>query len=302
MQRALYRMGRDPLQAYPYAMNQPLQGRVIAVPETRQLDVLSRLLEARGATVRPCPLVGIHDVEDPSAVDAWTDDFIAHGLDLLILLTGEGLRRLHGRAVSRQIEPQFLAALQATPALTRGPKPAAALRSLGLKAQYAAAEPTTQGVIQTLAEQTLRAARVGVQLYGDEPNRPLIDHLESAGATVLPVAPYRYADEAETEQVAALIAALAAGEIDAITFTSTPQVRRLYAVARERGLEAALQTGWERCTVAAVGPVVAEALQGRGVNIDVMPGDAYFIKPLVNALAARLAPSPADPERGAEDA
>ena len=38
-----------------------LAGRVIAIPETRQLDVLARLLERRGATVLKVPLVAIYD-------------------------------------------------------------------------------------------------------------------------------------------------------------------------------------------------------------------------------------------------
>jgi uroporphyrinogen-III synthase len=38
-----------------------LSGRTIAVPETRELDVFSSMLERRGATVLRCPLVAILD-------------------------------------------------------------------------------------------------------------------------------------------------------------------------------------------------------------------------------------------------
>ena len=68
--------------------------------------------------------------------------------------------------------------------------------SSGSPPDLPAAKPTTAGVIETLRALDLRGRRVGVQLYGDEPNRALIDFLESAGATALPVAPYRYADGA----------------------------------------------------------------------------------------------------------
>ncbi len=53
-----------------------------------------------------------------------------------------------------------------------------------------------------------------------------------------------------------LLARIEHGDIDAIAFTSTPQVRRLIAVGGEARVTQALQ----RTHVAAIGPVVAEAL------------------------------------------
>lgn len=45
-----------------------LAGRTIAVPETRELDIFSSMLERRGATVIRCPLVTILDAPDPQPV------------------------------------------------------------------------------------------------------------------------------------------------------------------------------------------------------------------------------------------
>src|SRR5689334_15460449 len=75
-------------------MTNSLNGRTIAIPETRELDVFAGLLERRGAAVFRCPLVAIHDAPDPQPILQWVDDVIAGKLDDLILLTGEGLRRL----------------------------------------------------------------------------------------------------------------------------------------------------------------------------------------------------------------
>src|SRR5882757_2048569 len=71
-----------------------LLGRVIAIPETRELDIFTALLERRGARVLRCPLVAIHDAPDPRPVMAWIERVIAGDCDDLILTTGEGLRRL----------------------------------------------------------------------------------------------------------------------------------------------------------------------------------------------------------------
>src|SRR5256885_8420178 len=47
---------------------QPLAGRTIAVPETRELEVFAAMLERRGASVVRCPLVAIRDAPDPAPV------------------------------------------------------------------------------------------------------------------------------------------------------------------------------------------------------------------------------------------
>jgi uroporphyrinogen-III synthase len=89
-------------------------------------------------------------------------------------------------------------------------------------------------------------------------------------------------------QVEKLIARLAAGEVDAIAFTSSPQYRRLVEVADKKGLRAQLSTGLERTMVAAVGPVAAEAMEKDGVRVDMIPEDSFFMKPMVTKLTEVL--------------
>jgi uroporphyrinogen-III synthase len=48
----------------------------------------------------------------------------------------------------------------------------------------------------------LSGRRVGVQLYGSEPNLPLMQFLQHAGACVLPVAPYVYSGASAARQCA----------------------------------------------------------------------------------------------------
>jgi len=266
--------------------SQPLAGRVVAVPETRELEVFAGLLERRGAQVLRCPLVAIRDAPDPAPVLAFARTLAADGFDDLILSTGEGLRRIV--ACLERLQPAlrapFLAALARVRKVTRGPKPARALRELGLKSDLAAAEPTTAGIIATLAELSLSGRRVGVQLYGTEPNAPLIEFLERMGAVVTSVAPYVYADGADAAAVQELLGRLTAGKVDAIAFTSTPQVERLFAVGAPDAVRAALA----RTLVAAVGPVVADALRRHGVAARLMPEESFFLKPLTAALEEAL--------------
>jgi uroporphyrinogen-III synthase len=264
-----------------------LAGRTIAVPETRELDVFAGLLERRGASVLRCPLVAIRDAPDPARVLEWIRAFAGGGCDDLILLTGEGLRRLIGCIERHEpaLHGPFLRELTRVRKITRGPKPARALRELGLAADLPAQEPTTQGIIQTLRAVSLEGRRIGLQLYGTEPNRPLVDFLQGAGASVRPVAPYVYADAIEDGAVRRLLERMTAGAVDAIAFTSASQVERLFALESEQVVKAAL----ERTLVAAVGPVVAAALEAHGAHARVMPR-AFFLKPLTSALEEALAP------------
>ena len=267
-----------------------LSGRTIALPETRELDRLAQMLTAEGATTLRCPLVAIKDVPDQGLVEAWLRALVAGGMDDVVFLTGEGLRRLLAAAERIGLRAEVVGALGRVRKVTRGPKPARALHEVGLASDLPAAVPTSAGVIEELRALDLRGRRVGVQLYGEEPNRPLMEFLAQAGAQALPVAPYIYASGSDDAAVAELIAALADARVDAIAFTSASQVDRLWAVAAASGAEARLRAGMARVRVAAIGPIVDEALAARGVRIDVMPEKAFVMRRLVDALAAALGP------------
>ena len=265
-----------------------LAGKTIAVPETRELDVLAQLFEQRGARVIRCPLVAILDAHDPKPIEAWLRRFVAGTCDDLILFTGEGLRRLLRFVERIELQNAFIGALGRVRKITRGPKPVRALREIGLAADLQAAEPTTEGIIAALTAFDLTGRTVGVQLYGDEPNLPLMNFLSRAGATADPVAPYVYASNVDDERVADLIDRIAAGAVDVMAFTSASQVRRLWDVARKRGIEAPLRTGLAHAVVAAVGPVTATEATRFGMNPAIVPSRAHSMKPLVNEIAAAM--------------
>jgi len=261
-----------------------LSGQIVAVPESRQLDILEDLLVRRGASVVRVPLVAILDAPEPEPVLRWIDTFIGDPADYLIILTGEGLRRLCSLARRHGREAAFIAALQRTCTVCRGPKPGRALKEIDLKPDLLGKAPTTPGVIATLHELDLAGKRVAVQLYGEEPNLLLIDYLGDRGAVVSAVAPYVYAPHTHEEKVVELIHALARGDITMMTFTSQPQFTRLQEVASRNGIEEALRIGLARIVVAAVGPVVGEQLQAAGVRVSVMPESQFFMKPMVTEL------------------
>jgi uroporphyrinogen-III synthase len=267
----------------------PLAGRRVAIPETRQLDLLADMLEQRGAEIVRCPLVAILDAPDPEPIEAWLNDFIARPCDDLILLTGEGLRRLVGFADRAGVKDNFVEAINRSRTITRGPKPGRALKEIYLKPDLLAEAPTTDGVIATLEKEDLKNRRIGVQLYGTDPNEKLIGYLRSRETTVLPVSPYIYSSKSEEGEVLSLIDSLKAGEIDVIAFTSQPQYKRLAAVAIAHGRADSLHQSLVNTTIAAVGPVMKKALSDAGIPVEITPDSSFFMKPLVRKMVEVLA-------------
>jgi uroporphyrinogen-III synthase len=202
-------------------------------------------------------------------------------------MTGEALRRLLGFAERAGLRDGVVAALGRTRTVTRGPKPVRALKEIGLTPTKVAEVPTTEGVITALRPESLAGQTIGVTLYG-QPNPALEEFLTSARAAVRTVLPYVYAPAADAERVMEVIARMARGEVDAVVFTSSPQVERLYEVAGQHHLQGTLRQGLERTRVAAVGPVVADTLRQRGIRLDICPEQGFVMKNLVQHIKRAL--------------
>jgi len=261
-----------------------LKGKTVALPESRQLDVLAGLFERRRAKVIRVPMVTILDSPDQDSVICWLKTFIDSPPRYFVILTGEGLRRLVYAAERNKLKDEFVYKLSLVVKICRGPKPVTALKEVGLNAEYLGKEPTTKGVIATLELLNIEKMDIAVQLYGTEPNIPLIDYLQSRGVSnIRSIAPYIYSEHSDSVKVIGLVKHLHAGKVDLIAFTSKPQVKRLFSVARGNGLESKLIEGLARTHVAAIGPIMQQELQDYGVDVSVAPEESYSMKPLVKA-------------------
>lgn len=274
-------------------MTDRLSGYRILILETREEAQFSRLLTEQGADVLQCPMFAIHDAPDPAPVEAWIRRFIEKPCDDLVLMTGEGLRRL--MKVARRIgcDADFVAALGKARKFARGPKPGRALREIGLEPQVTTEKPTSEGIAEMLSRFDLRGHRLGLQLYPDKDHTTLIGAITAQGAEVEPVLPYVYDAKAADANIVIAIEEMAAGKVDAIALTSSGQPRRLFEVAKAHGCEARLREGLAKTPIASVGPVVADELKLHGLHADISPAnDAYFMKPLISAMAAALTKAP----------
>jgi uroporphyrinogen-III synthase len=273
-------------------MADKLDGYRILILETREEAQFSRLLTEQGAEVLQCPMFAIHDAPDAAPIEAWIRRFIDKPRDDLVLMTGEGLRRLMKVARRIGVDQDFVTALGKARKFARGPKPGRALREIGLEPQVTTEKPTSEGIAEMLSNVDLKGHRVGLQLYPDKDHSILIGAVTAQGAEVDPVLPYIYDAQAADANIVTAIGEMAQGRIDAIALTSSGQVRRLVEVAQAHGCEARLREGLARTPIASVGPVVSDELRSHGLRTDISPAnDAYFMKPLISAMAAALGKS-----------
>jgi uroporphyrinogen-III synthase len=286
MTRAAHEKEQNPAGPMP----DKLTGYRILILETREEAQFSRLLAEQGAEVLQCPMFIIHDVPNAAPIEAWIRRFILEPCDDLVLMTGEGLRRLLKLARRMDVEAAFISALAVTRKYARGPKPGRALREIGLEPQATTAKPTSVGVAEMLSSVNLRGHRVGLQLYPDKDHGALIGALTAQGAEIDEVIPYAYDTQAADANIVTAVEQMAKGQVDAIALTSSGQVRRLVEVAQAHGCGDRLREGLQRTLIASVGPVVSNELKSHGLRTDIFPANqTYFMKPLISAIAAELA-------------
>jgi uroporphyrinogen-III synthase len=110
--------------------------------------------------------------------------------------------------------------------------------------------------------------------------RVLAEGLREGGASVDALTVYRtLAGEVDAE---ALREQLRGRRLDAITFTSPSTAEHFASLLDEESLKAAAD-----CTVAAIGPVTADALRRLGLAPDWVPDDPT-VRALVEGLVARV--------------
>jgi uroporphyrinogen-III synthase len=227
--------------------------------ESRRAAEMAELIRKQGGE----PFVAPSMREVPLAADAATAQFTerlyAGQFDMMVLLTGVGTRQLH-----RLLGPRFVEALRAITLAARGPKPAAALREMGLAPAVIAPEPNTwRELLQALEGRPEK--RIAVQEYG-RTNPELLDGLRARGADVAAVRVYQWDLPEDPAPLREAARRLAAGQVDVALFTTAIQVSHLARAAREQGIEDAALEALRRCFVGSIGPTTTEALEEFGVR------------------------------------
>lgn len=269
--------------------SRPLERRTIVVTRAaEQAGQFVELLEAAGAHVVQAPTIAI---EPPAA---WEP--LDHALDALASFTWVVFTSVNGVAmVDRRLSErgQGWAAIASTRVAAIGPATAAALVQHGVRAAVVPEDYRAEGLAARLRGEIGAGDRVLLPRAA-QTRDVLVRELERLGAHVTEVPAYttrRVEDSADR-----LREALAAGIVDAVTFTSSSTARNFAALFSEAERRAWL----DGVTVASIGPVTAATAAEYGLVTHVMPKE-YTIPALARAIAehfARVGPESRSAGRG----
>ena len=248
-------------------------GRTVLSLESRRSVEIATLIENCGGRALVAPAT--REVNSPNAADVsrFISALLEGKIHLVIFLTGVGTR-----ALVRAVEPlcpreQFIAALSKVPVLARGPKPAAALKELGVPIAWNVPEPNTwKEILQVLDinHVSIHGQCVAVQEYG-APSKGLLEGLGRRGATVVTMHVYDWALPEDVTPLRNAVEAVLAGRVDVALFTAAIQAHHLLQVAEEMGAREALVAALGKIRIASIGPVTSEALSEYGIQVSMEP-------------------------------
>ncbi|WP_254920840.1 uroporphyrinogen-III synthase [Blastococcus mobilis] len=265
----------------------PLAGYTVAVTAARRKEELGALLDRRGARVVYAPAIRIVPLADDAELVAATREVLAQPVDLVVATTGVGFRGWLEAAATWDLP--LVEHLRSARVLARGPKARGAIRGGGLVDAWSPESESSAEVLSHLlsgAEGPLEGRRIAVQLHGD-PLADLVAGLRASGAEVVTVPVYRWVLPEDVAPVRRLVSTIAAGGVDAVTFTSAPAAAGLLTVADELGLLEDVVTAMNgRVLAVAVGPVTAGPLDAAGIPS--RQPERARLGPLAREVEARL--------------
>jgi uroporphyrinogen III methyltransferase/synthase len=269
----------------------PLEGRTIVVTRaTAQAQRFVSLLQAAGARVLETPTISIEPPASWAPLDAALD---ASGTFTWLVFTSvNGVAMVDRRLTGRRLTWACFA--QARVAAI-GPATAEALAEHGLRVDVVPQEYRAEGLVAQLRHLLVAGDRVLLP-RASQTRDLLVKQLSQLGAVVTEVPVYT------TKRVGAsgtaLRNALAAGTVDAVTFTSSSTARNFAEIFTEEERREWLAP----VTVASIGPITAATAAEYGLSTRVMPSE-YTIPALARAIEdyfSRVPPTAARRSKGVD--
>ena len=246
--------------------------RVLSL-ETRHAKEIGRLIATYGGQPVVAPALREVPLGSNAVALEFAERLIRREFDMVIFLTGAGIRALMKSLEGAFSREAIATALGRTKVVARGPKPVSVLNEFGVKPALVAPEPNTwREVLRVLdgdsCGSTMSGAHVAVQEYG-VPCSELLGGLKERGACVTRVPVYRWSLPEDTSPLLEAIQSLEKGEIGTVLFTTGMQVAHFLKVAKDAGLERSLRDKLERVVIASIGPTTSEYLRSVGLQPDI---------------------------------
>ena len=283
--------------------NTGYQGLRVGALESRMATEMERLIIRHGGvpivapSMRELPLS-----ENPQALECG-QALLSGQIDMVVLLTGVGLRTLLDVLQTRYTLHEITDALHNSVLVARGPKPAFVLKELGLSPNILVPEPNTWrdtlSALDAAYPDGLQGIRVAVQEYGVS-NPEFLEGLRERGAEVQPVPVYRWALPDDLTPLKDLLQQVMDGLVPVLLITNAVQVEHIIKVLGEDEKINHFRKALHRMMVASIGNVASERLRHYGFPVDMEPSHpkmGILVKEASQAVHAILATKNAPPIR-----
>jgi uroporphyrinogen-III synthase len=242
--------------------------------ESRMAKEMTRLIERNGGTPLVAPAMRELPIplQNNGAVFRFGVKLILHQIDILILMTGVGTTSLFEILQTRYPLAQLIEAMKKTVVVTRGPKPLAALKALGMESNITVPEPNTwQDVIATLDYyRPVQGLKIALQEYGVS-NPDMIQDLKTRGAEVFPVPVYRWALPEDTGPLKTAIGEILDGKIDVMLITNAAQIDHVMQLVDQEGQTELFKAACKKLVIASIGPTASDRLKHYDLRVDFEP-------------------------------
>ena len=247
-------------------------GLAVAAFESRMATEMTRLIEHYGGQPFVGPALREVPIQDNPTALRFGARLIDGQVDILILMTGIGTTTLFEILRSRHPMSSIMAGLKQTVTVARGPKPVAALKTLGITPTLTVPEPNTWvEVVSTLDEyRPVKGLRVAVQEYGT-PNPELLEALRQRGAEVFPVPIYRWALPEDTGPLKQVLDEILAGNMQVMLVTNAAQIDHVMQLLEQEVKATQFKEACRKMVVASIGPTASECLRHYDLPIDFEP-------------------------------
>lgn len=244
----------------------------VAALESRRADDMTRLIARHGGVAHVSPSMREVPIKPNRPAVDFAYRVITGQIGLVIFMTGVGFRFLLSAIEGQVDRTRFLDALSDIPTIARGPKPAAAMKEVGLTPTHRVEEPNTWRELLALIDRELPVGNVhiGLQEYGVT-NPALVAGLEARGAVVETVQVYGWDFPEDTQPLEENLTAIAEGQRDVLLLTSAHQVVNMFRMAERMGISQGLRRGLRRTVIASIGPTTSQMLQECDLHVDLEP-------------------------------
>jgi uroporphyrinogen-III synthase len=247
--------------------------RVLAL-ESRRAPEIAKLIRTSGGEPTVAPAMREVPLESNQEALRFAERLFEGKFDLVIFLTGVGIRRLTEIVESQYDRRRFVEALRQIKVASRGPKPNAVLRELDIPITVTAPEPCTWhelvAALDNAFGSALRGMRAAVQEYGTT-NPELLAALADRGVACTAVPVYHWALPEDLEPLRTAVRAIVCGSVDVIVFLTAVQVIHLVQVAEQTGHKNELLKGMQNAVILSIGPSTTEELAKIGIQPDYEP-------------------------------